>query len=63
MSLLKTVAGHLTGAAEVLKAAQIELPREEGPPPAPLVDAKKAKQAEQAQPDDTPRANKDTPET
>ena len=33
LSLLRTVAGHLTGVATVLAARGIELPRDFGPPP------------------------------
>ena len=36
LSLLRTVAGHLTGAADLLRAAQLEVPREAGPPPPPI---------------------------
>tara|TARA_R110002110_G_scaffold13596_2_gene64771 strand:- start:10611 stop:13718 length:3108 start_codon:yes stop_codon:yes gene_type:complete len=32
LSLLRTVAGHLTGAAELMRAAGLEVPREFGPP-------------------------------
>ncbi|MEO9573271.1 MAG: ABC transporter transmembrane domain-containing protein [Tateyamaria sp.] len=35
-SLLRTVSGYLTGAAELLRQANIEIPQEEGPPPPPL---------------------------
>lgn len=38
LSLLRTVGGHLTGAAEVLLAAGAEIPRDLGPPPPPLRD-------------------------
>ncbi|MEL6465847.1 MAG: ABC transporter transmembrane domain-containing protein [Pseudomonadota bacterium] len=37
-SLLTTVAGHLTGAAELLRQANVEIPQDEGPPPPPLDD-------------------------
>ncbi|KIN63070.1 ABC transporter, permease protein [Sulfitobacter noctilucicola] len=37
LSLLRTVSGHLNGAAEILIAAGIELPRDIGPPPPPVV--------------------------
>ncbi|WP_299700820.1 ABC transporter transmembrane domain-containing protein [uncultured Tateyamaria sp.] len=36
MSLLHTVAGHLTGAAELLRQANVQIPQDEGPPPPPL---------------------------
>ncbi|MEM6371179.1 MAG: ABC transporter transmembrane domain-containing protein [Pseudomonadota bacterium] len=36
LSLLKTVSGHLTGAAELLRQSDIAIPQDEGPPPAPL---------------------------
>ncbi|MFL4469573.1 ABC transporter transmembrane domain-containing protein [Tateyamaria armeniaca] len=36
LSLLQTVAGHLTGAAELLRQANIAIPQDEGPPPPPL---------------------------
>ncbi|MEX0309510.1 MAG: cyclic nucleotide-binding domain-containing protein, partial [Tateyamaria sp.] len=35
-SLLNTVAGHLTGAAELLRQANVQIPQDEGPPPPPL---------------------------
>lgn len=37
LSLLRTVAGHLTGAAELMRAASLDMPREFGPPPPPDV--------------------------
>jgi putative ABC transport system ATP-binding protein len=36
LNLLQTVAGHLTGAADLLRAAKISIPREAGPPPPPI---------------------------
>ncbi|WP_299139311.1 ABC transporter transmembrane domain-containing protein [uncultured Tateyamaria sp.] len=36
MSLLKTVSSHLTGAADLLRQANVQIPQEEGPPPPPL---------------------------
>ncbi len=36
LSLLRTVAGYLTGAADVMIAAGVELPREIGPPTPPI---------------------------
>jgi putative ABC transport system ATP-binding protein len=36
MSLLKTVARHLTGAAELLREARLEIPQEAGPPSPPV---------------------------
>ena len=36
LNLLQTVAGHLTGAAELLRQANIAIPQDEGPPPPPL---------------------------
>ncbi len=36
LGLLQTVAGHLTGAAELLRQANISIPQDEGPPPPPL---------------------------
>ena len=35
-SLLRTVSGYLTGAAELLRQANIAIPQEEGPPPPAL---------------------------
>ncbi|MBY5933313.1 cyclic nucleotide-binding domain-containing protein [Tateyamaria omphalii] len=35
-SLLNTVASHLTGAAELLRQANVQIPQDEGPPPPPL---------------------------
>ena len=35
-SLLNTVAGHLTGAAELLRQANVQIPQDEGPPAPPL---------------------------
>ncbi|MGJ8615886.1 MAG: ABC transporter transmembrane domain-containing protein [Sulfitobacter sp.] len=43
LRLLHTVAGHLTGAAELLRAAQIEVPQGLGPTAPPLVDRKDIK--------------------
>lgn len=37
LTQLRTVAGHLTGAADVMRAAGIELPREFGPPLPPAI--------------------------
>ncbi|MEQ6249698.1 ABC transporter transmembrane domain-containing protein [Sulfitobacter sp. HNIBRBA3233] len=37
MSLLKTVSGHLTGASEVMRAANISVPRDFGPSAPPLL--------------------------
>ncbi|MEL6450569.1 MAG: ABC transporter transmembrane domain-containing protein [Pseudomonadota bacterium] len=37
MSLLRTVADHLTGAAELLRRANVSIPQEEGPPAPPIV--------------------------
>ena len=36
LSLLQTVAGHLTNAAQLLRQANIAIPQDEGPPPPPL---------------------------
>ncbi|WP_299618675.1 ABC transporter transmembrane domain-containing protein [uncultured Tateyamaria sp.] len=36
MSLLQTVASHLTGAAELLRRSNIQIPQDEGPPQPPL---------------------------
>ncbi|UWR22296.1 ABC transporter transmembrane domain-containing protein [Sulfitobacter sp. S190] len=36
MSLLRTVAGHLSGAAELIRSSGIEVPREMGPPLPPI---------------------------
>ena len=38
MSLLQTVAGHLTGAAELLRQANVQIPQDVGPPAPPLDD-------------------------
>lgn len=38
LSLLRTVGGYLSGAADLMIAAGIEIPREEGPAPPPLVE-------------------------
>ena len=43
LRLLQTVAGHLTGAAELLRASQIEVPREFGPGLPPLIEAEEKK--------------------
>lgn len=43
LRLLQTVAGHLTNAAELLRIAQIDVPREIGPAAPPLVAAGDAK--------------------
>ncbi|MGJ5617984.1 ABC transporter transmembrane domain-containing protein [Sulfitobacter sp. MF3-043] len=43
LRLLQTVAGHLTGAAELLRASQIEVPREFGPGLPPLIEAEENK--------------------
>ena len=40
LRLLQTVAGHLTGAAELLRTAQVAVPRELGPAARQLVDPK-----------------------
>lgn len=39
-SLLQAVAGHLSGAADLLRAAQLDVPREMGPQPQPLIKPK-----------------------
>ncbi|MEL6617310.1 MAG: ABC transporter transmembrane domain-containing protein [Pseudomonadota bacterium] len=36
MSMLQTVAGHLTGAAELLRQANVQIPQDEGPPTPPI---------------------------
>ncbi|MEO0379535.1 MAG: ABC transporter transmembrane domain-containing protein [Pseudomonadota bacterium] len=36
LSLLRTVSGHLTGAAQLLRGANIPIPQEDGPPAPPL---------------------------
>jgi putative ABC transport system ATP-binding protein len=36
MNLLQTVAGHLTGVAEILRQSNIAIPQDEGPPSPPL---------------------------
>ena len=40
LRLLHTVAGHLTGVADLLRAAQIDVPRDAGPAARPLLDPK-----------------------
>ncbi len=36
LSLLKTVGGYLSGAAELMRKANVTIPQDEGPPPPPL---------------------------